>query len=140
MRPVPLALQEKVEAAVKELDRQGIWEPVEKLEWVLHLVTPIKPMGEVHVTTDFTQLNKSVIPSHYPLPLPEEIFQKTRGSSFFSNLDLIKGYHQIELHPDSHSLTATLMLLGLHQYKCMPFGLRLWYQFPALHQINSAMD
>ncbi len=34
-RPVLLALRNKVEDAVRELDRQGIWEPVEKSEWVL---------------------------------------------------------------------------------------------------------
>ncbi len=118
MRLVPLALREKVEAAVKELDRQGIWEPVKKSEWALHLVTLIKPTVEVRITTDFTPLKKSVIPSRYLLPLPEENFQKTMGSSFFSKLDLVKGYHQIELHPDSRSLMATLTPLGLHQHKC----------------------
>ncbi len=30
MRPVPLALREKVESAVRKLDCQGIWEPVEE--------------------------------------------------------------------------------------------------------------
>ncbi len=49
------------------------------------------PMGEVCVTTDFMPLNKSVILSRYMLPLPEEIFQKTRGSSVFFKLDLVKG-------------------------------------------------
>ncbi len=44
-RPVPLVLHEGVEKAVCELDWNGIWEPVEKSEWVLHLVTPVKPMG-----------------------------------------------------------------------------------------------
>ncbi len=35
----------------------------------------------------------------------------------------MKGYHQIELHPDSRPLTATMMPLGLHQYCCLPLGL-----------------
>ncbi len=74
--------------------------------------------------TDFILLNKSVIPGRYPLPLPEEIFQKTRdSSSFFSKLDLIKGYHQIELHTDSRSLTAMLLPLSFHQHKHMPLRL-----------------
>ncbi len=73
----------------------------------------MKLTGDVQVMTDFTLLNQSVILSRYPLPLPEEIFQKTRGSSVFSRLDLAKGYHQIELHPDSRPLTAMLTPLGL---------------------------
>ncbi len=122
-RPAPLALREGVEAAVRELDRQGVWEPVEKSEWVLRLVTPVKPTGELRITTDFTPLNKSVVPSRHPLPTPEELFLKTRGSSWFTKLDLVKGYHQIELHLDSRPLTTTATPLGLRQYKRMPLRL-----------------
>ncbi len=46
-RPVPLALCNGVEKAVCELDQNGTWEPVEKSEWVLCLVTPVKPTGEL---------------------------------------------------------------------------------------------
>ncbi len=44
---VPLALHDGVEKAVRKLDRNGIWEPVEKSKWVLQLVTPIKPTEEL---------------------------------------------------------------------------------------------
>ncbi len=74
---------------------------MEKPEWVLHLVTPIKPTGELCITTDFTPLNKSVVPSRHLLPTPEELFLKMRGSSWLTKLDLVKGYHQLELHLDS---------------------------------------
>ncbi len=83
----------------------------------------MKLTGEVWVTTDFSPLNKSVIPSCFPLPTPEDHCQQTHGSSWFSKLDLVKGYHQIELHPDSCPLTTTHTPLGLGQYKCMPLGL-----------------
>ncbi len=120
---IPLALHDGVEKAVRELDQNGIWEPVEKSEWVLRLVTPMKPNGELCITMDFTPLNKSVVPSCIPLPLPEELFLKTKGSSFYRKLDLIKGYHQIELHPDSRPLTAMHTPLGLPQYRRMPLTL-----------------
>ncbi len=123
LHPVPLAPWEGVEAAVHELERQGIWELVEKSEWVLHLVTPVKPTGELHITIDFMPLNKSVVPSRNLLPTPEELFLKTHGSSWFTKLDLVKGYHQIELHLDSRPLTMMAMPLGLHQYKRMPLRL-----------------
>ncbi len=76
----------------------------------------MKPTGEVWITTDFSLVNKSVIPSRFPLPVPEDLFQQTRGSKFFSKLDLVKAFHNIELHPDSRMLTTMLTLLGLHQY------------------------
>ncbi len=60
----------------------------------------------------------SVVDPRGPLDLltedqgPED---QMKGSCYFSKLDLIKGYHNIELHPDSRLLTATLTPLGLHQ-------------------------
>ncbi len=71
---------------------------------------------------DITPLNKSVIPSHFPLPLPEELFLQTKGSTVYSKLVLVKGYHQTELHPDSQPLTTTHTPLGLRQYCHMPLG------------------
>ncbi len=106
MCPVPLALRKKVEEAVWELDRQGVWEPCEKSEWVLQMVMLMKPTGEIRITTDFSPLNKSVISSRFPLPVPEDLFQQTRGSK----LDLVKAFHNIELHPDSRTLTTTLFI------------------------------
>ncbi len=123
MHPVPLALHEKVEEVVCELDRQGVWEPCEKSEWMLCMVTPMKPTGEVCITTDFSLLNKSIIPFQLPLPVPEDLFQQTQGSKFFSKLDLVKAFHNIELHPDSRTLTTTLTPLGLRQYRRLPLGL-----------------
>ncbi len=64
-----------------------------------------------------------MVPTQFPLPIPEDLFLQTKGSRYFSKLDLIKGYHNIELHPDSRTLTATLTHLGLHQYHCLPLGL-----------------
>ncbi len=61
--------------------------------------------------------------TRFPLPIPEDLFLQTKGSHYFSKLDLIKGYHNIELHPDSRPLTATLTPLGLRQYHRLPLGL-----------------
>ncbi len=72
---------------------------------------------------DFMPLNKSVVPSQFPLSVPKELFLWTKGSSFYMKLDLVKGYHQIELHPNSGPLTATHTPLGLWQYRHMPFSL-----------------
>ncbi len=99
-----------------------------------------KPTGEVHITTNFMALNKSIIPGRYPLPLPEEIFQKTRGSSFFSKLDIVKGYHQIELKP-SESIThdyahTTRTMPQMH----VPQADRLRCQFLVMHRGDVAVN
>ncbi len=82
----------------------------------------MKLTGEVRIT-DFRLLNQSMVPTRFPLPIPEDLFLQTKGSCYFSKLDLIKGYHNIELHPDSRPLTAMLTPFGLRQYHRLPLGL-----------------
>ncbi len=76
------------------------------------MVTPVKPMGEVHITMDVTLLNKCVILSHFPMPVTEHLFLETKGCKYFTILDLLKAFHNTELQPDSWPQ----MLLRLHQY------------------------
>ncbi len=85
---------------------------------------PMKPDGTVRITTDFSPLNQYVVPTRYPLPLPDELFIQARGSKFFSKLDLVKAFHQIELHLDSRTHTCMLTPLGPCQYRQLQLGLK----------------
>ncbi len=82
--PIPLALHNNVNKAIQDLDRQGIWEPFDKLEWALRIVTPMRPTGEVCITTGFHPLNDFMVPICFLLPVPEELFQWALGSKSFS--------------------------------------------------------
>ncbi len=59
----------------------------------------------------------------FPFPIPEELFQWTLGSKFFSKLDLVKAFHHIELDLESRPMTVILGPLGLRQYHRLPLGL-----------------
>ncbi len=86
---------------------------------MLRIVTqmsPTKQTGEVCIIMDFHLLNQSVVLTRFLLLIPEDLFLQTKALHYFSKLDLIKGYNNIELHPDSRPLTSTLMPLGLHQH------------------------
>ncbi len=123
-RAVPYAIADNVADAVRLLDQKGSWEKADKGDWAHPMVTPAKPDGTVHVTTDLSWLNKFVIPVRHPLPTLPEIFQQVRGSAYLSTLDLMKAYHHITLHPDSRPLTLTMTPLGPRQYVNMPLGLK----------------
>ena len=55
-----------------------------------------KKSKEIQVCSDFsTGLNASLKDYHYPLPSPEEVFNKLNGGKVFSKIDLNEAYLQI---------------------------------------------
>ena len=83
-----------------------------------------KTNGNVHITTDLTQLNLHVIPVRHPPPSIRDIRILLAGAKFFSRLDLTKAYYYIQLSEASRPLTATITPWGLYQYCRLPMGLK----------------
>ena len=67
--------------------------------------------------------NEAIIRERYPIPTVDEVLQSLNQSTVFSKLDLKWGYHQLELHPDSRSITTFTTHCGLYQYKRLMFGI-----------------
>ena len=65
-----------------------IWGPI--------LFVP-KQNGGLRFCIDYRWLNKKTIKNRYPLPLPEEMFDRLGGAKVFSNLDLKSGYWQMPM-------------------------------------------
>ncbi|GFR83578.1 RNA-directed DNA polymerase (Reverse transcriptase) domain containing protein [Elysia marginata] len=124
LRPVPLSRRQATEKEVALMDKVGIWEKVDKSQWVHPLVTVNKPNGEVRITTDLSPLNRFMTPDRFPLPNPKDLFLELRGATVFSKLDLRKAFFHVELAPESRSLTTTLTHQGLRQYCRLPMGLK----------------
>ena len=61
--------------------------------------------------------NVTIIREFYPIATMDELLQSLNQSTVFSKLDLKSGYHQLELHPDSYSITTFIIQCGLLQYK-----------------------
>ena len=59
-------------------------------------------------------------PTHY---LMCEIFDQSGQSKYFSCIDMVKGYHQIEMTED-RAKTAFSTKEGQWEYKLLPFGLK----------------
>ena len=59
--------------------------------------------------------NVTIIRECYPIATMDEVFQSLNQSIVFSKLDLKSGYHQLELHPDSCSITTFIIQCGLLQ-------------------------
>ena len=59
----------------------------------------------------------------YPMPRIDDILDELGQPKYITTLDLAKGYWQVPVNPQDHVKTAFSSLLGLFQFKRMPFGL-----------------
>ena len=59
----------------------------------------------------------------YPLPRIDTALDALAGSKWFSTLDLLMGYWQVEVDKKECPKTAFCTIEGLYQFQVMPFGL-----------------
>ena len=88
----------------------------------LHLVP--KKDGSWRPCGDYRRLNGRTVSDNYPLPHLHDFTAKLRGCKIFSNVDMVKGYHQIPMAEDDIAKTAIASPYGLFEFLRMPFGLK----------------
>ena len=81
-----------------------------------------KKDGGLRFCIDYRWLNKKTVRNQYPLPLPEEMFDRLGGAKVFSKIDLKSGYWQIPVRKGDVQKTAFKTRWGLYEYLVMPFG------------------
>ena len=83
--------------------------------------------------------NVTIIRECYPIATMDEVFQSLNQSIVFSKLDLKSGHHQLELHPDSYSITTFIIQCGLLQYKHLYFQQVQPQKCISMHVIQQAL-
>ncbi len=74
---------------------------------------------------DFRRVNDVTVEDHYPLPVLKDLLMSLgRGNKIFSSLDLIFGYWQVAMAPDSWEVTAYSTPGGHYEFLKMPMGLK----------------
>ena len=72
-----------------------------------------KKDGSPRVVIDYRALNEVTVKNKYPLPLMDELFDRTQGARFFTSIDLINGFHQIAIRPEDREKTAFRTRFGI---------------------------
>lgn len=88
----------------------------------LHMVT--KADGGWRPCGDFRCLNNATAPDRYPVPHIQDFSAHLAGTVIFSKVDLVRGYHQVPVHPQDVQKTAVITPFGLFEFLRMPFGLK----------------
>lgn len=124
-RPVPFAIQPKIEAELKRLENLGVISSTTTAKCAAPIVVIQKKTGDIRICADFsTGLNDALEDHHYPLPLPEDIFAKLTGSKYFSHIDLSDAFLQIEVDDQSKELLIINTHIGLFKYNRLTFGIK----------------
>ena len=82
-----------------------------------------KKDGSYRFCVDFRHLNALTLKSKFPVPIFDQLMDELAGASWFSNLDLRAGFHQILLKPGEEYKTAFQTHFGQYEFRVMAFGL-----------------
>ena len=82
-----------------------------------------KKDGKLRFCVDYRKVNSITRKDAYPLPRVDDTLTTLDGTKWFSTLDMISGYWQVEVAPEDREKTAFCTHEGLYEFKVMPFGL-----------------
>ena len=91
--------------------------------WAAPVVLIPKKDGEYRFCVDYRKINQITKKDVYPSPRVEDALDNLGNAKFFSVLDLISGFYQIEVDPQDREKTAFITPDGLYEFKRMPMGL-----------------
>lgn len=81
-----------------------------------------KKDGTWHFCIDYRQLNAITLRSKHPMPIVGELLDELAESVWFTKLDLLSGYHQLQIAEGDEFKTAFRTHQGLYEFLVVPFG------------------
>ena len=122
-RRIPFHVREQVDQELKRLEQLDIIEKADgPTPWISPVVIIPKSEG-VRICIDSRAVNTAIERERHPMPTIEDLITDLNGACIFSKIDLNKGYHQLELAPESRYITTFVTSQGLYRYKRLCFGI-----------------
>lgn len=127
---IPHSHKEEVNAQVDKLIKDDIVEPsVSEYNSPILLVPKKSLPGTTQkrwrLVVDYRGINKKLIADKFPLPRIDDILDQLGRAKYFSCLDLVSGFHQIELEEDSRDITSFSTEKGSFRFKRLPYGIKI---------------
>ena len=121
-RRVPPFRREQAKKMIDDMLQKDIIQPSSS-PWASPIILVPKKDGSLRFCIDYRKLNSVTRKDAYPLPRVDDTLEALSGSKWFSTLDLLCGYWQVEVEEKDRHKTAFCTREGLFELKVMPFGL-----------------
>ncbi|GJY63133.1 putative reverse transcriptase domain-containing protein [Tanacetum coccineum] len=101
---------------LKELSDKSFIRPSSS-PWGAPVLFVKKKDGSFRMCIDFQELNKLTMMNRYPLPRIDDLFDQLQGSSVYSKIDLMSGYHQLRVHKEDIPKIAFRTRYGHYEFQ-----------------------
>ena len=91
--------------------------------WAAPIIMVRKKDGSWRLCIDYRKLNQVARTTAFPLPRISDILSVLHEKTYFSSLDLVKGFWQIPLDEESQEKTGFVTFFGQFKFTRLPFGL-----------------
>ncbi len=118
---VSLRLREEVRNELGKLESGGIIERCDSV-WASPLVPVRKKEGGLRLCVDFRRVNAVTVKEPYYIPGFEEMLETVGKGKVLSKVDLLKGFHQVEVAEEDRDKTCFVCPFGKFRFVRMPFG------------------
>jgi len=114
-RRLPASEHEIVEKQVTKWLNDGVIKESTS-EYASPVVIVKKKDGSPRVCIDYRKLNKVIEKDGHPLPLIEDLLDKSENSRVYSTLDLKNGFFHVPVEKESHKYTAFVTHCGQYEF------------------------
>ena len=111
-----------IEEHVTDMLNRGIIQPSTSL-WASPITLVQKKDRTDRFVVDFRRLNSVTRKDSYALPRIDHALDALNGTKFFSCMNLMSGFWQVEMESESREHTAFVTYGGLNEFLVLPFGL-----------------
>ena len=122
VRRIPPQRRSEVQQLIDDMLNKGVIERSTS-PWASPIVLVRKKDGTIRFCVDYRKVNEITRKDAYPLPRIDATLDTLSGSQWFSTMDLMSGYWQVEMNETDREKTAFCTTEGLFQFRVMPFGL-----------------
>ena len=124
----PYVYEREVQEQIRKMLADGIVKesisPYTSPVWVVPKKSDASGKKKFRLVIDYRKLNEKTINDKYPIPEITDILDKLGKAKYFSTIDLVSGFHQIQLEENDMEKTAFSVNGGKYEFTRMPFGLK----------------